>query len=85
MQEKEVSTGRIFILTAAEVGKLCRPGKYAETCIWLVIGREGVGCFYFNRRAVSSTGETLEDRWKKGLTVAKRDGCDVLRAVERRV
>lgn len=89
MKEREIknvdgSTGRLFSLSREEVFKLCRPGEYADTCIWLVIGEEGFECLYFNRRAVSLTGEILEDRWKKGLTVAKRDGCDVIRAVERR-
>ncbi|GAJ05584.1 unnamed protein product, partial [marine sediment metagenome] len=37
---------------------------------------EGFECLYYNRRAVSLTGEILEDRWKAGLTVAKRDGCE---------
>ena len=88
MQEREIknpdgSTGRIFSLTTDEVKKLCRPGEGADTCIWLVVGGEGFECLYYNRRAVSLTGEILEDRWKKGLTVAKRDGCGVIRALER--
>ncbi|GAI89200.1 unnamed protein product, partial [marine sediment metagenome] len=28
-------------------------------------------------------GERLDERWRKGLTVAKRDGCGVVRALER--
>ncbi len=89
MREKEIknpdgSPGRLFSLSREEVFKLCRPGKEADTCIWLVQGRRGFECLYFNRRAVSLTGEILEDRWKEGLTVAKRDGCDVIRAVERK-
>jgi len=89
MQEREIknpdgSIGRIFSLTTDEVKKLCRPGEGADTCIWLVGGQKGFECLYFNRKAVSLTGEILEDRWRKGFTVAKRDGCDVIRAVERR-
>jgi len=79
------SQGRIFSLSREEVKKLCQPGEGADTCIWLVVGGEGFECLYFNRRAVSLTGEILEERWRKGLTVAKRDGCDVIRAVERRL
>ncbi|GAI79791.1 unnamed protein product, partial [marine sediment metagenome] len=36
----------------------------------------GFECLYHNRRGITLTGETLEGRWKAGLTVAKRDGCD---------
>lgn len=75
------SEGRIFLLDIEEVKKLCRPGHGADTCIWLVSGGKGFECLYFNRRAVSLTGEILEDRWKAGLTVAKRDGCDEIRTV----
>lgn len=89
MKEREIenpdgSIGRIFSLTIEEVKKLCRPGAGADTCIWLVVGREGFECLCFNRDAVSLTGERLDERWRKGLTVAKRDGCDVVRALERK-
>jgi len=75
------SQGRIIQLDIEEVKTLCRPGEGADTCIWLVVGK-GFECLYFNRRAVSLTGEILEERWRKGLTVAKRDGCEVIRALE---
>ena len=85
MGEKSVenadgSQGRIFSLTIDEVNKFCRLGQGADTCIWLVVGK-GFECLYFNRRAVSLTGEILEERWKAGKTVAKRDGCDEVRAL----
>jgi len=89
MQEREIenldgSTGRIFSLTTDEVKKLCRPGEGADTCIWLVVGK-GFECLYFNRGGGRNLlGETLEERWKAGKTVAKRDGCGVIRAVERK-
>lgn len=88
MKERELknpdgSQGRIIELDREEVKKLCQPGAGEDTCIWLVVGGRGFECLYFNRRAVSLTGEILEERWKKGLTVAKRDGCDVIRALER--
>lgn len=58
---------------------LCRPGAGAYTCVWLVFGKGGFDCLFYNRRVPSITGEILEDRWKAGLTVAKRDGCDEIR------
>lgn len=73
------SQGRIFSLDKDEVKRLCRPGAEADTCIWLVVGGKGFECLYYNRNAVSLTGEKLDERWKKGLTVAKRDGCDEIR------
>lgn len=88
MQEREIknpdgSTGRIFSLTTDEVKKLCRPGEGADTCIWLVAGGKGFECLYYNREAVSLTGERLVDRWEAGRTVAKRDGCEEIRAFKR--
>ncbi|GAI64872.1 unnamed protein product [marine sediment metagenome] len=49
------------------------------TRIWLVVSGEGFECLNYNRNAVSLTGERLDERWRKGLTVAKRDGCDEIR------
>ena len=71
--------GRLFILERDEVEKLCRIGAGADTCIWLVWGENNFECLFFNRRVPAITGEILEDRWKAGLTVAKRDGCDEIR------
>lgn len=59
-----------------EVQELCRPGQGADTCIWLMMGPDGWFCSYYNRQGISLTGETLEERWCRGATVAKRDGCD---------
>ncbi|GAI67530.1 unnamed protein product [marine sediment metagenome] len=75
----DCSRGRIFSLEKEEVMRLCRPGAGEDTCIWLVCGKDGFECLFYNRRARSLTGEILEDRWKAGLTVAKRDGCDEIR------
>ena len=88
MKEKTIknwdgSQGIVIGLDKDEVDKLCRPGAGADTCIWLVVSGEGFECLYYNRRAVSLTGEILEDRWKAGLTVAKRDGCDVVKSLQR--
>ena len=77
------SQGRIFQLDIEEVKRLCRPGAGADTCIWLVAGKDGFECLYYNREAISLTGERLLERWRKGLTVAKRDGCGVVRTLER--
>lgn len=71
--------GKIFDLTIEEVREFCHPGEEANTCIWLVADSSGFQCLYYNRRVPSLTGEALEDRWKAGKTVAKRDGCDAIR------
>ncbi len=76
------SRGRIFDLEPSEVNELCRPGKGADTCVWLVFGPLKFNCLFFNRRVPSLTGEILEDRWKAGLTVSKRDGCDEIHKYE---
>ena len=55
--------------TDAEVKARCRPGAGADTCVWLMMGSQGWECGTFNRHP------TLLDRWMKGQTNAKRDGC----------
>ena len=62
-------------LDAEEVKKLCRPGEGADTCIWVMADQDGLCCGYYNRHPV------LVRRWKAGHTVAKRDGCDVVKAL----
>ena len=65
-----------IILDKDEVMELCRPGAGADTCIWLVAGSQ-FECLYFRRdEGRNLEGETLEERWKAGKTVAKRDGCN---------
>lgn len=56
--------------TNNEVTELCRPGAGADTCIWLIMGARGWECCCKHRPW------SLLDRWKKGETNAKRDGCD---------
>lgn len=65
-----------ILLDSEEVKRLCRPGAGADTCIWLVVGADGFECLYYSRDVPNLTGQTLKERWQKGLTVAKRDGCD---------
>jgi hypothetical protein len=55
-----------------EVKELCRPGEGANTCVWLLIGSNGFECACHNRPP------TLLNRWTKGETTAKRDGCDIV-------
>lgn len=77
--EKREDYTTIF-LDIEEVKTLCCPGAGADTCIWLVAGTEGFECLYYKRNVgVNLLGETLGDRWKRGDTVAKRDGCDKVR------
>lgn len=68
--------------TIEEVKELCRPGEGADTCIWLAVGPNGFECLYYNRGGKSLAGGTLEERWKRGLTVAKRDGCSKVRSAK---
>jgi len=70
---------KAIFLTREEVLELCKPGQGENTCIWLAVGANGFECLYYNRRGITLTGETLEGRWKQGLTVAKRNGCDKVR------
>ena len=77
------SDGKTISLSREEAMKLCRPGAGADTCIWLVVSEKGFECLYYNRKEGRNLeGETLEERWEKGLTVAKRDGCNVVRSLE---
>lgn len=63
----------VIFLTDEEVAKYCGVGEGDNCCIWLVMGPKGFECLYYNRNW------SLEDRWQRGLTVAKRDGCDVVK------
>lgn len=61
---------------------ICKLGQGADCCIWLVIGSKGFECLYHHRHEGRNLeGETLEERWKAGETVAKRDGCDKIRSL----
>jgi hypothetical protein len=68
-----------IILDIEEVKKNCRPGAGPDTCIWLVCGAEGFECLYYKKDVESLTGDTLIERWRRGQTVAKRDGCDEIK------
>ena len=56
--------------TDEEVKGLCTPGAGADTCIWLLMGPKGWECSMMHKNTA------LLERWNKGLTIAKRDGCD---------
>lgn len=71
-----------IFLDQEEVMKFCRLGDGAETCIWLVVGPGGFECLYYHRHEGRNLkGETLEQRWKAGKTVAKRDGCEIVKTL----
>lgn len=71
---------KVILLDMDDVQKLCKLGEGADTCIWLVMGGKGFECLYYQRQGgINLLGETLEDRWKRGLTIAKRDGCEEAR------
>ena len=59
-----------IILDKEEVMAWCRPGEGDDTCIWLLVGPKGFECSVYHKPHV------LLDRWQRGETNAKRDGCD---------
>lgn len=71
----EVQHDNTISLTTEEVHKWCKPGQGANTCIWLTVGCNGFDCQYYLR----PTG--LQSRWHQGLTAAKRNGCDKVKAL----
>lgn len=48
----------------------CRPGQGAATCRYPVAGRDGLCC-----AKGSTIAETIDDRVRQGLFVAKAVGC----------
>ena len=66
----------VIFLSRNEAITLCKLGQGADTCVWLMSGKGGLACHYYNR----PTG--LVSRWNQGLTVAKRNGCPEVRALE---
>jgi len=66
----------VILLSKDEAITMCKLGEGANTCIWLLCGQEGLVCHYYSR----PTGLVL--RWEQNLTVAKRDGCPEVRALE---
>jgi len=62
--------------TSEEAKELCRLGQGADTCIWLMVDGDGWYCASKNRPS------SLVNRWKAGLTNAKRDGCDEVRDMQ---
>ncbi len=69
----------IIPVSDEDVENICKMGHGADCCIWLVMGTKGFECLYHEKHTMSLTGDSLYERWKKGLTVAKRDGCDKMR------
>jgi hypothetical protein len=58
--------------TEKEIREVCRPGEGADTCVWLLCGPKGFECCALHINI------SLYERWKKGETVAKRDGCEIV-------
>ena len=75
MRIAEGEFGKAIFLEPDELKKLCRPGAGADTCVWAMVGEKGPECGYYNRHPA------LERRWKAGKTVAKRDGCDIVKTI----
>lgn len=61
-----------IILTDAEVKQICKPGT-SDCCVWLVCGANGFECSCLHK------SHALVDRFQKGLTNAKRDGCTAIK------
>jgi hypothetical protein len=59
-----------IFLTKEEVMEYCKPGEGANTCVWLMCEINGFEC------ACKCRPAALVDRWIKGETNAKRNGCD---------
>lgn len=64
-----------FILSGREFKNLCKPGEGHNTCIWAVVGSEDFECTYYNRPT------TLAKRWAMGATIARRNGCEEVKAM----
>jgi len=64
---KDCSTD--ILLTSEEVKQFCKP-ESVDTCIWLLGSSIGFECCYYNKPW------SLVERFDKGETNAKRDGCD---------
>ena len=80
--ESKVEDRRMSVMPVSreEALELCKLGQGADCCIWLVMGQKGFECLYHDRNTGRNLeGETLEETWKAGKTVAKRDGCDKVR------
>lgn len=57
--------------TKEEIKEYCKIGQGADCCLFLVVGSE-FECCYYNRGPVLG----LIERARKGLTNARREGCD---------
>lgn len=65
-----------MILTEGEFWQRCKPGEGANTCIWAMASQEGIECAFFCRPSA------LVKRWLRGDTVAQRDGCEHMKAMQ---
>ena len=74
MEQIEEQGAIVFRLTKEEVLELCKPGTGPDTCIWLLAGPNGFDCHYFARPTA------LCRRWIDGQTVAKRNGCELVKS-----
>ena len=74
MEQIEEEGAIVFRLTKEEVLELCKPGAGSDTCIWLMVGPKGFDCHYFARPTA------LCRRWIDGQTVAKRNGCELVKS-----
>ena len=74
MKQSEEQGAIVFKLTREEVLELCKPGAGQDTCIWLLVGPNGFDCHYFARPTA------LCRRWIDGQTVAKRNGCELVKS-----
>ena len=63
-------------LSPEEFKEHCKPGAGAITCIWVLVGKDGFECCYYHRPHV------LVDRWERGETHAKRDGCEKVKSFQ---
>lgn len=62
--------------TEEEVESLCKPGRGADTCSWLVVNADGFECTY-NHKPYA-----LLKRHEEKSMVALRDGCTWMRSFD---
>ena len=68
-----------ILITGQELKEHCLPGEGDNTCIWAMSGEKGFECAYFNRPTA------LFERWAMGETMAKRDGCERVKALDYKI
>lgn len=70
----EIKDNGLGYPSAEEIKNVCKLGQGADCCIWLMFGLR-FECHFFRRPT------PLVDQFKRGVTTAKRDGCDLVKSL----